>query len=118
MLNAECRLLTAPLQLLPNNNAGIMDERMNFKTIAFSLAAFTTFVSMATTLHAQETTASRKRVGVALSGGSALGLAHIGVLKYLDDHHIPVDAMAGTSMGALIGGLYATGHDAARLEDI
>jgi len=53
----------------------------------------------------------RPRFGLAISGGSALGLAHIGVLQWLDEHRIPVDFIAGTSMGALIGGLYATGHD-------
>jgi len=51
----------------------------------------------------------RPRIGVALEGGSAYGLAHIGVLEWFDDHHIPVDYIAGTSMGGLIGGFYATG---------
>ena len=54
--------------------------------------------------------AGRPAVGVALEGGGALGLTHIGVLKWLEEHHIPVDRIAGTSMGALIGGLYASGH--------
>ena len=52
---------------------------------------------------------SRPRIGVALAGGGALGLAHIGVLKWLEDHRIPVDYIAGTSMGGLVGGVYATG---------
>lgn len=52
----------------------------------------------------------RPTVALALAGGSALGLAHIGVLRWLDEHQIPVDAIAGTSMGGLIGALYATGH--------
>ncbi len=51
----------------------------------------------------------RPRIGVALEGGSAYGLAHIGVLEWFDEHHIPVDYIAGTSMGGLIGGFYATG---------
>src|ERR1700675_2098501 len=68
---------------------------------------------------AQETPPNhRTRVGLALGGGGALGLAHIGVLRYLEEHHIPVDRIAGTSMGGLLGGLYATGHDAADLEKI
>jgi NTE family protein len=54
-------------------------------------------------------------VGVALSGGSALGLAHIGVLRYFEEHHIPVDKIGGTSMGGLIGGLYATGMDSSQI---
>jgi NTE family protein len=61
---------------------------------------------------------SRPTIGIALSGGSALGFAHIGVLRYLEEHHIPIDAIAGTSMGGLLGGLYATGHTAADLQKI
>ncbi len=60
----------------------------------------------------------RPRVGLALSGGGALGLAHIGVLKYLEEHHIPVRVVAGTSMGGLIGGLYASGHSPAEIEEV
>ena len=51
----------------------------------------------------------RPRIGLALGGGSARGLAHVGVLEWLDEHRIPIDAVAGTSMGGLIGGSYATG---------
>ena len=54
-------------------------------------------------------------IGVALSGGNALGLAHIGVLRYFEEHHIPIDYIAGTSMGGLVAGLYATGMDAQQL---
>ena len=49
------------------------------------------------------------RIGVALSGGGARGLAHLGVLQVIEDHDIPVHAVAGTSMGGLIAGLYAAG---------
>jgi NTE family protein len=52
----------------------------------------------------------RLSIGLALEGGGALGIAHIGVLKWFEAHHIPVDVIAGTSMGGLVGGLYATGH--------
>ena len=51
----------------------------------------------------------KKKIGLALSGGGARGIAHIGVLKVLHDHRIPVDYIAGTSVGALIGSLYAGG---------
>lgn len=51
----------------------------------------------------------RPKVGVALGGGSARGLAHVGVLRWLEEHHIPVDELSGTSMGGLVGGAYATG---------
>src|SRR3981081_2472332 len=59
---------------------------------------------------------ARPKVGVALEGGGALGLAHIGVLQWFEDHHIPVDYVAGTSMGGLVGGLYATGKSPSELE--
>ncbi len=54
----------------------------------------------------------RPRIGLVLSGGGARGAAHIGVLEVLDELHIPVDAIAGTSMGAVVGGLYASGLSA------
>ncbi len=59
----------------------------------------------------------RLKIGVALSGGSALGLAHVGVLKWFEDHRIPIDYIAGTSMGSLVGGLYATGHSPAEVRE-
>jgi len=58
---------------------------------------------------APATAAPRQKVGVALAGGSARGLAHVGVLQWLEEHHIPVDCIAGTSMGGLVGAYYATG---------
>ena len=58
----------------------------------------------------------RPRVGLVLGGGGARGAAHIGVLKELERQRIPIDAIAGTSMGAIVGGLYATGMSAAELE--
>jgi len=61
---------------------------------------------------------ARPRVGVALGGGGALGLAHIGVLKYFEEQHIPMDYLAGTSMGGLVGGLYSTGLNSTQLEAI
>jgi NTE family protein len=51
----------------------------------------------------------RPRIGLALSGGAALGLAQIGVIQWLEENHIPVDRVAGTSMGSIIGLMYATG---------
>ena len=51
----------------------------------------------------------RKKVGLVLSGGGAKGVAHIGVLKVLEEAGIPIDYIAGTSMGSLVGALYAIG---------
>jgi len=56
--------------------------------------------------------AERPRVGLVLSGGGARGAAHVGVLKVLEAERIPIDAIAGTSMGAVVGGLYASGLSA------
>ena len=60
---------------------------------------------------------TRPKIGLALGGGSAPGLSHLGVLKWLEEHRIPVDFVAGTSMGGLVGGLYATGHKPAEIEE-
>ena len=62
--------------------------------------------------------ADRPRVGLVLGGGGARGAAHIGVLKELERQPIPVDAIAGTSMGAIVGGLYASGVTLDELEEI
>jgi len=63
-------------------------------------------------------TSDRPRVGLALSGGAARGIAHVGVLRALEEHSIPIDAIAGASAGALIGGAYAAGLSIARLEEM
>ena len=59
---------------------------------------------------------SRPTVGVALGGGSARGIAHVGVIRWLEEHRIPIDVAAGTSMGGLVGGAFASGMDARELE--
>jgi NTE family protein len=57
-------------------------------------------------------------VGLVLQGGGALGLAHVGVITWMEEHHIPINYIAGTSMGGLVGGVYATGHNAAEMRQI
>ena len=64
------------------------------------------------------TAVSRRRVAVVLSGGGAKGMAHIGVLKVLERAGIPVDIVTGTSMGSIIGGLYAIGYNANSLDSM
>jgi len=59
---------------------------------------------------------NRPRIGLALSGGAARGIAHVGVLRALEENHIPIDVIAGASAGALIGGSYAAGLSIAELE--
>ncbi len=61
---------------------------------------------------------TQPRTGLVLSGGAARGLAHIGVLKALEEQGVQIDAIAGTSMGAVIGGLYAAGYSVAELEKL
>src|SRR5690242_3331718 len=65
---------------------------------------------------AVESAATRPRIAVVFEGGGALGLAHVGILRWFEQHHIPIDAVAGTSMGALVGGLYASGMSADEVE--
>ena len=60
----------------------------------------------------------RPTVGVAFGGGSARGIAHVGVIRWFEEHRIPIDMAAGTSMGGLIGGAFATGMDAAEIDDM
>ena len=74
---------------------------------------FLLFVTIA--LRAQET---RQKIGLVLEGGGALGLAHIGVLQWLYQHHVPVDLVAGTSMGGLVGGMYATGRTPDQIQQL
>src|SRR6187402_3951253 len=61
---------------------------------------------------------ARPTVGVAFGGGSARGIAHIGVIQWFEENHIPIDVAAGTSMGGLIGGAFATGMTAAELRTL
>ncbi|RLD83635.1 MAG: hypothetical protein DRJ07_06305 [Bacteroidetes bacterium] len=69
-------------------------------------------------VYGQQTNADRPRIGLALSGGGAKGMAHIGVLRVLEKHKIPIDYITGTSMGSIVGGLYAIGYSADEIEEI
>ena len=60
----------------------------------------------------------RKKIALTLGGGGALGLAHVGVLEWMEDHRIPIDYVSGTSMGALIGGVYASGMTAKEVHEL
>ncbi|WP_262693703.1 patatin-like phospholipase family protein [Kordiimonas aquimaris] len=86
-------------------------------------AYFLMIVALATgAAHSQADSATTKqerpKVGLVLSGGGARGAAHLGVLKVLEENRIPIDAIAGTSFGALVGGLYASGYSADELTEI
>ncbi|MGF1772982.1 patatin-like phospholipase family protein [Vibrio wakamikoensis] len=94
---------------------------MNVKRLTHWLLAVATF-SCSGVLAAQNVTPKaehadeRPTIGVVLAGGGAKGAAHIGVLKALEEMQIPVDIITGTSMGAYVGGLYATGMSAEEIE--
>ncbi len=62
--------------------------------------------------------AAAQRIGLVLSGGGAKGLAHVGVLKALEEHHIPVDYIVGTSMGSVVGSLYAASYSPRDIEEM
>ena len=86
----------------------------------FSLLTCMAFLLLASlTAYSQDSTQTvRPKVGVVLSGGGAKGAAHIGVLKYIEEAGIPIDYIAGTSMGAIIGGLYAIGYSPDEIRDL
>lgn len=83
------------------------------KRIIFLLACLLTISSVNA-----EQQSHRKKVAVVLSGGGAKGVAHIGVLKVLEKAGIPVDIITGTSMGSIVGGLYAIGYNAHSLDSL
>ena len=91
------------------------------RILIFSLLLLLPFAAAAqekSAASAEQASQRRARIGVALEGGGALGLAHIGVLQWFEEHHIPVDYVAGTSMGGLVGGFYATGKSPAELKKL
>jgi NTE family protein len=66
----------------------------------------------------QDQPLNRQKIGLVLEGGGALGLAHIGVIQWLEEHRIPVSYIAGTSMGGLVGGVYSTGRSPAEVREL
>ena len=63
-------------------------------------------------------TSSAQKIGLVLSGGGAKGLTHIGVIRALEENNIPIDYITGTSMGAIIGSLYAMGYSPNEMEEL
>jgi NTE family protein len=84
------------------------------KKIALLLIAFFTIAYS----FSQEQQKPRPKIGLVLSGGGAKGFAHIGVLKVLEQAGIKIDYIGGTSMGAVVGGLYASGYNASQIDSI
>ena len=80
---------------------------------------FTTFFILYCVIQSwSQPSAGRPRIGVTLSGGGAKGLAHIGILKAIDSAGLKVDFITGTSMGSIIGSLYAIGYSGDSIEKI
>ena len=84
--------------------------------VGFNPAAVGADETAAAPEQATATPVNRPRIGLVLAGGGAKGGAHVGVIKVLEEQHVPIDCIAGTSMGALVGGGYAAGMPAAALE--
>jgi NTE family protein len=80
------------------------------KTIAAAILLGTWSTALSAGAQQPEPKSPRPKIGLVLEGGGALGFAHIGVIEWMEQHHIPVDYVAGTSMGGLVGGLYASGQ--------
>lgn len=87
-------------------------------TLPLSLApcAFVSATLIFSLLHSPLSAQSRPKVGLVLSGGGASGLAHIGAIKVLEEAGIPIDYVAGTSMGSIVGGMFAMGYSGAEME--
>lgn len=91
--------------------------RLAVVLLACGLAAVTLPAHADSACTAQAGAAGRPSVGLVLSGGGARGYAHLGVLKVLEENRIPVDCIAATSMGAVVGGLYASGMTAQDMQN-
>ncbi len=84
--------------------------------LVFAVLAWPAQAAPSGQMHCGPAGLSRPRIGLVLSGGGARGFAHIGALKVLDELHVPIDCIAGTSMGAVVGGLFASGMSPEQIE--
>ena len=93
-----------------------MKNLIKINALLIGLLVTTHFNCHAQKAYSQDTTRvnSRPKVGLVLSGGGAKGAAHIGVLKYIEEAGIPIDYIAGTSMGSIVGGMYALGYSSGK----
>ncbi|MBC7522883.1 MAG: patatin-like phospholipase family protein [Flavobacterium sp.] len=94
-------------------------KNYNFTNLkSLNLAIFIVFFMLFTQLINAQDTIKRPKIGLILSGGGAKGFAHIGVLKVLESAGVKIDYIGGTSMGAVVGGLYASGYSASQIDSI
>ena len=110
MRSASTRAVT-PLAM----QSTCVPHRSRFAAFATLMLA-TLFASSLATQQPQNEERKRPRIGLVLSGGGARGIAHIGVLRVLEEMRIPIDVVAGTSMGAVVGGLFCYGLDTDELQ--
>lgn len=110
-----------PLSPLSFRFATRISALSGLKYICLFAFYFLFFVLSSQKINAQTDSISlekQPKIGLVLSGGGAKGLAHIGVLKVIEEHGVKIDYIGGTSMGAIIGGLYASGYSAHQLDSI
>ncbi len=101
------------------NSGGFKAQTAIFKIIGALIGAVILILGFAYSTQAQTPAAKdRPRIGLVLSGGGARGLAHVGVISVLEEMQIPIDYVAGTSMGAIVGGFYAAGLSPADMEKL
>ncbi len=91
-------------------------NKHTLQSLALQLFVLITLSGAVATALAQDSDRERPRIGLALSGGGARGAAHLGVLKILERERIPIDYIAGTSMGSIVGGMYASGTPLEEIE--
>jgi len=107
-------MLTISFKLSALSYRLLVAKKQSIKLCCLLVAAFSFLFSNDT--YSQEKT--RQKVGLVLSGGGAKGFAHIGVLKMIEEAGVKIDYIGGTSMGAVIGGLYASGYNAKQIDSI
>jgi NTE family protein len=106
----------ASLRLRPASNAAVSNH-YRIGLCACGIAGMLLLPAANITAEEEESTlAHRPRIGLVLGGGGARGAAHVGVLRVIEELRIPVDYVAGTSMGSIVGGLYASGLNAEQIE--
>ena len=99
-----------------NTSSGFANRALAVATALALLAAHSPGLAAQTTLAAAP--AKAPRIGLALSGGGARGIAHVGVLKVLDEMRVPIHCVTGTSMGAIVGATFAAGTPPGEMEKI
>ncbi len=94
------------------------DSGMLSRFFCFTVLAVVISFSLPVRVIAESNVLDRPKIGVVLSGGGARGGAHIGVLKVLQAYRVPIDVIVGTSFGAFVGGLYASGLTPDQIEQL